>query len=209
MDVFLKSRSSRLVARSSKKPTNHHRYKSKLITVFSVLAALSCISAPTNANTLVESYVKFNHKLARAILQPMRDGMGVELESVNVEYQKQLVSFQYQMWRLRPNSVCQPLKSTSLLKYSECSMAASQFFRETCQQLKNNPNDSLLYPQYKRLYCNAAASYRPTVAKIRRSAPLDENAEQRQQCSMLILKASRTRDPSDIWERDQVCGKGS
>jgi len=208
MDLFLDGRHLRLVARGLEKSTNYHRHKSKLASVFSMLVALTCPSAPASANTLVESYVKFNQELDRALMQPYHDSKGLQLQSIEVEYQQQPVSFQYQMWRLRPNSVCLPLKKSSLLKYSQCTEAASQLFSETCQKLKHNPTESLFYPQYMRLYCNAAASYEPGVAKVRRSAPMEQSAEQRQLCSMLILKATRTREPSDIWERDQVCETG-
>ncbi|MBN0986448.1 hypothetical protein [Amphritea pacifica] len=116
---------------------------------------------------MIDSYVQFNEKLAYAILKPMREGMGVELESVNVDYHDQPVSFQYQMWRLRPNTVCLPQKN-KLLEYSACTEAASQFFHETCQTLQQKPIRAALYSNYKRLYCNAAVSYQPVVAKVRR-----------------------------------------
>lgn len=208
MDLLLDGRRLRLVARGLEKPTNHHRHKSKLTAVFSVVVALFCVSVPASANTLVESYVKFNQELARALMQPYHDSMGLQLQSVAVVYQEQPVSFQFQMWRLRPDSVCLKLKNSSLLKYSRCTMAASQLFSETCQKLKQNPTESLFYPQYMRLYCNAAASYQPVVAKVRRSAPMEQSAEQRQLCSIMTIKASRTRDPLDIRQRNQVCEAG-
>ena len=197
-----------LAANCLRRPTHLVFPASEQVILFSILAALSLFPAGANASSLMDSYVKFNQKLASAIMQPYHASMGVQLESVLVEYQEQPVSFQYQLWRLRPDSVCQPLKNASVLKYSRCSMAASQFFRETCQQLKRNPTDSLLYSQYTRLYCNAAASYRPVVAQVRRSEPLDERAEKRQQCSILMMKASRTRDPIDIRQRDIACEQG-
>lgn len=206
MDAFQKNCCLWLVARGSKKPA--HSYCSARIfsRLLMVLVACASFSGTAQANSFLDSYVKFNHKLAQAIMKPMHDGMGVQLESVNVDYLGQPVSFQYQMWRLRQDSVCKPLKNRSLLKYSECTEAASQFFRETCQSLTQNPTDTYLYPQYKRLYCNAAAEYQPTIAKIRRSKPQDDQAAQRQQCSMLIIKASRTRKTEDVQERDRVCG---
>ena len=200
-----KNGGSLLVVRGSKNLIKQTAAYSMLQRLIVVLAVSPFFAISVQANPLIDTYVKFNQELAHAIMKPMRDGMGIDLESVNVEYRDQPVSFQYQMWRLRPNSVCQPLKY-SVLKYSACSEAASQFFRETCQTLQQNPTNSLLYPNYKRLYCNAAASYQPVIAKVRRSAPMDERAEQRQQCSILTMKASRTRKNIDIYERDKACG---
>ena len=202
MDALFKSRCSWLAAGCPKK-TGIVSLKRQCL----LLLLISGLFIPQglSANPLIDTYVKFNQELAYAILKPMRDGMGVELESVNVDYHDQPVSFQYQMWRLRPNSVCLPQKY-KLLEYSACTEAASQFFRETCQTLQQKPIRSPLYLNYKRLYCNAAASYQPVIAKVRRSEPMDETAEQRQQCSMLTIKAARTRKNIDIYERDKACG---
>ncbi|MBR9866856.1 MAG: hypothetical protein GYB20_04255 [Oceanospirillales bacterium] len=205
MDASFKSRCSWLVVCCSKKLTQQVTAYSTLQCLIAILTVSPFISISVQANPLIDTYVKFNQNLTYAIMKPMRDSMGVALESVNVEYRNQPVSFQYQMWRLRPNSVCQPQKY-SLLKYSSCTEAASQFFRETCQTLQQNPTDLLLYPNYKRLYCNAAASYQPVIAKVRRSEPMDERTQQRQQCSMLTIKAARTRKTIDIYERDKACG---
>ncbi|MDO6562705.1 hypothetical protein Q4488_04845 [Amphritea sp. 1_MG-2023] len=173
-----------------------------------LLAAGLLIPSVTCADVLTDSYTAFTQTLGKVLFQPITDSVGSELQSIHIEYHNQPVSFQYQLWRLRPNSVCQPLKY-SVLKYSACSEAASQFFRETCQTLQQQPNRSPNYPNYKRLYCNAAASYQPVIAKVRRSAPVGENAEQRQKCSMLTLKAARTRKNIDIYNRDKACGEDS
>ncbi|WP_428034398.1 hypothetical protein [Amphritea sp.] len=205
MDMFLESDSASPVVPGSKKLVTSSL---KLYCLFWVLTCGLFTPGVASADVLTDSYVKFTQKLASVMLQPMRDSMGVELESVNVDYRNQPVSFQYQMWRLRPNSVCQP-QQYKLLAYSACTEAASQFFRETCQRLQQNPTSSPLYPNYKRLYCNAAASYQPVIARVRRSEPMDETTEQRQQCSMLTIKAARTRKTIDIYERDKACGGDS
>ena len=208
MDAFQKSRSSRLVARCSEEQAKLIIAVSKLHRFLLVLVV--CLSLPSvaQANSLIDTYVAFNHKLAKALMRPYSNTLGYELSSVNVEYNNQPVSFQYQMWRVHPKSVCAPLQHR-LLKYSACTEAAGQFFRETCITLTENPSDSLQYPLYKKLYCNAAASYRPVIAKVRRSDPVDEKTEQRQSCSILTVKASRTRKAEDIRERDRVCGGSS
>nr|WP_320135988.1 hypothetical protein [uncultured Amphritea sp.] len=204
MDAFFKSHYLWLIV-SCLTPivTYTKRYSISLL-----LAGGLLVPSVTYADELTDTYVNFSQKLARAIMKPMHDSIGVELKSIVVEYHNQPVSFQYQMWRLRPNSVCQSLKA-DLLNYSACSEAASQLFRETCQTLQQRSSNSLNYPNYKRLYCNAAASYQPVIAKVRRSAPVGENAEQRQKCSMLTLKAARTRKNIDIYNRDKACGEDS
>ena len=156
-------------------------------------------------NFVLQSYLSFTHSLSRAISQEYTESVGLTLESVMVDYQDQPVSYQYQMWRLKPNSVCLPLKDINVLQYSQCSMAAQQFFIETCKQLTNKASKDWLHPKYKRLYCNAAASFQPIVAQVRRSSPVQENTVKKQQCSLLILKAMRSRDPLDIQLRDEAC----
>lgn len=203
MDAYFKNRCVRFVVCCSKEPVIAYlKYQSVAVLLIGSLLVpgLAC------ADVLSDFYVKFTQTAGEILFQPITDSAGSELKSINVEYHNQPVSFQYQRWRLRPNSVCQSLKA-DLLSYSVCTEAASQFFRETCQTLQQ-PSHSPNYPNYKRLYCNAAASYQPVIAKISRSAAVDEKAEQRQQCSILTLKAARTRKNIDIYNRDKACGEG-
>ncbi|WP_028469849.1 hypothetical protein [Neptunomonas japonica] len=172
-----------------------------------VMAVLLLVSRGAVAeNFVLQSYLSFTHSLSRAISQQYTESAGLTLDSVMVDYQGQPVSYQYQMWRLKPNSVCLPLKDIDVLQYSQCSMAAQQLFKETCRQFINNPNrKDWLYPKYKRLYCNAAASFQPVVAQVRLSLPVEENTVKKQQCSLLVLKAMSSRDPLDIQLRDEAC----
>ncbi|WP_417225097.1 hypothetical protein [Amphritea sp.] len=202
MDAFFKSRCTWLIVRYLKIPIAVYR---KRHCVLLLLVGSLLLPGIAGADVLSDSYERFILSLGKLISQPLSDGVGTELKSIVVEYRNQPVSFQYQLWQLRPNSVCLPLKG-DLLDYSACTEAASQFFRETCQTLAQHPNRTPDYSNYKRLYCDAAASYQPVVAKVNRATEIDEEAKQRQRCAMLTIKAARTHKNIDVYERDKVCG---
>ena len=101
-----------------------------------LLVLLLLVSAPLHAgNVIARAYSDFIHSLAYSVTSTHRDMLGVELES---KYKDQPVTFQYQLWRLRKDSVCAQLKH-NLLEYSKCTRAARALFTQTCRHLTNNP----------------------------------------------------------------------
>ncbi|MDI3323725.1 hypothetical protein QKW35_04970 [Pontibacterium granulatum] len=141
------------------------------------------------------------------VTSTQRDMLGVELESKHVIYRDQPVTFQYQLWRLRKNSVCAQLKH-NLLEYSKCTRAARALFIETCRHLTNNPSDHWKHQKLKNLYCAASVEFKSVVAEVRRSTVADDQElKRRQQCSVLRIQAMSSRDPRTIQLRDEVCGR--
>lgn len=171
------------------------------------LLLLLLFASPLHAaNPVAGAYSAFISDLAHAITAPQREALGVELESKTVTYNGQPVTFQYQMWRLRPNSVCTQQKH-NLLAYSQCSQAASALFTEICRHLNNHPSGHWKHQKFKQLYCSASVEFKPVVAEARRSeAENDVDRQKRQQCSVLRIEAMSSRDPRTIQMRDEVCG---
>ncbi|WP_370277224.1 hypothetical protein [Pontibacterium sp.] len=174
-------------------------------TRFFVLLLL--VSAPLHAgNVIARAYSSFIHDLAYSVTSTQRDMLGVELESKHVTYDDQPVTFQYQLWRLRKDSVCAQLKH-NLLEYSKCTRAARALFTETCRHLTNNSSDHWKHQKQKNLYCAASVEFKPVVAEVRQStAADDQELKRRQQCSVLRIQAMSSRDPRTIQMRDEVCG---
>lgn len=172
-----------------------------------LLVLLLLVSAPLHAgNAIARAYSDFIHTLAYSVTSTHRDMVGTELESKHVAYNDQPVTFQYQLWRLRKDSVCAQLRH-NVLEYSKCTRAARALFTDTCRHLTNNPSDHWRHQKQKNLYCAASVEFKPVVAEVRRSTAADDHElQKRQQCSVLRIQAMSSRDPKTIQMRDEVCG---
>ncbi len=127
--------------------------------------------------------------IAAPIQHNMTDLFGTEIQAQVVEYQGITLDYQYQLWRIRNTSVCLGQK-TNIGKFSQCTEVAKSFFTETCLTLQNNPQQHWRYTKLKNMYCQAASSYQPVIAKISRpSARESELMDAKQKCSLLTLDA--------------------
>ena len=93
------------------------------------------------------------------------DSLGTEVKAMMIDYQGVEVPFQYQIWRVKDQSVCSSYES-DLVQYSQCTVTAKKLFAALCTQLSQKPSDHWRYTKTKNMYCNAAVSYKPTIARI-------------------------------------------
>ena len=172
-----------------------------------LLFLLLFVSVPLQAgNVVAKVYGELVNDLAYSVTSTHRDMLGVELESKQVNFNGQPVTFQYQLWKLRKPSVCAQLQQ-NLLEYSKCTRAAQGLFAESCQHLTNNPSDHWKHLKPKNLYCAASVEFKPVVAEVGRSTVVDDQElQRRQQCSVLRIQAMSSRDARAIQMRDEVCG---
>ena len=134
----------------------------------------------------------------------LTDTLGTEVKAVMIGYEGVDVPFQYQMWRVRDNSVCSS-NQPDLIKYSQCTVKAKKLFQNLCGKLSENPSTHWRYTKTKNMYCNAAVSYQPTVARITEAEEKTEVEEARASCNLAIAGALGSRDPVVIAKRDRVC----
>lgn len=134
------------------------------------------------------------------------DTLGTEVKAVVIDYQGVKVPFQYQIWRVRDNSVCFSYQP-DLIQYSQCTVKAKELFQTLCAQLSKKPSAHWRYTKTKNMYCNAAVSYKPTIARIGAAEERTEGEEARAACNLAIVAALGSRDPVVIAERDRVCGE--
>ena len=130
---------------------------------------------------------------------------GTEIKAMMIEYQGVEVPYQYQLWRVRDKSVCQPYKS-QITQFSNCTLAAKALFRDLCAQLSGKPSNHWRHSKLKNMYCNAAVSFEATVARIAVAGERSEEKAARAECNLAIAAALGSRDPVVIAERDRVCG---
>lgn len=136
----------------------------------------------------------------------MSDVMGTELQAQIVEYQNHKIDYQYQLWKIKPESVCISKKNELINEYSSCTNAAKAMLSETCEYLSQNPQNHWKYIKLKNMYCSAAVSYTPIIATISRPTEAEAEVwEARQKCSLLTLEARQTRTPSTEKQRQLAC----
>ena len=133
------------------------------------------------------------------------DTLGTEVKAMMIDYQGVEVPFQYQIWRVKDQSVCSSYES-DLVHYSKCTVTAKKLFTALCTQLSQKPSVHWRYTKAKNMYCNAAVSYKPTIARIGAAEERTEDEEARAACNLAIVAALGSRDPVVIAERDRVCG---
>ena len=133
------------------------------------------------------------------------DRHGTEIKAVMIDCQRVEVPYQYQLWRVRDKSVCQPYKS-QITQFSKCTLAAKALFRDLCTQLSDKPSNQWRYSKLKNMYCNAAVSYEATVARISVAGERSEKKAARAECNLAIAAALGSQDPVVIAERERVCG---
>ncbi|UTA46941.1 hypothetical protein L1F30_12295 [Simiduia sp. 21SJ11W-1] len=135
----------------------------------------------------------------------LTDAMGTELKSINIEYQGTGIPFQYQMWRIREQSVCAGFDA-NIGKKSECTQKAKALFAELCSYLTANPKPHWRHSKTKNMYCNAAVSYKPVIADLGPAAEKSNLAKAKAQCSAATVAAMGSTEARLIRERDAVCG---
>lgn len=144
--------------------------------------------------------------VASPIQHEMTDALGTEIQAQVVEYRGVSLDYQYHLWRIRNNSVCTG-KRSNFREYSQCTELAKSFFTETCLTLQGKPQQTWRYRKLKNMYCQAASSYHPVIARIskptaRESAIMDA----RQKCSLLTLDA-RSGTKRAIQAKDAACAQ--
>ena len=128
---------------------------------------------------------------------------GTEIQAVMIDYQGVKVPYQYQLWRVKDQSVCLPYKS-QITQFSKCTLAAKALFGDLCTQLNDKPRNHWRHSKLKNMYCNAAVSFEPTVRGLvwlRRGLRMRRLGGA---CNLAIAAALGSRDPVVIGER--VCG---
>jgi hypothetical protein len=135
----------------------------------------------------------------------MTENMGTEISAVVVEYEGTSIPFQHQLWTIRPKSVCAH-NSASLAEHSACTIKAGLMFNDVCQSLTAKPRRDIKYTKARNMYCNAAVTFKPVVAKISASGNKSDVSLARSACNAATIAAMGNRDPKSVRERDAACG---
>lgn len=103
--------------------------------------------------------------VSNSVSEHTADILGTEIQSVIVEHEDVKVPYTYQMWRIKEPSVCASYKDDFNI-YSNCTLTAKSLFSNVCESLQKNPRKHWKHRKIKNMYCNAAISYKPTMATV-------------------------------------------
>lgn len=136
---------------------------------------------------------------SNVVHQQTSDFMGTEIQAVAVDYQGQRISFQHQLWRIREASVCAD-KKNNVGEFSKCTLAAKEFFVESCNYLQATGGYGWRFDKTKNMYCLASVSFSPTVAFV---APAHEETPieiAKRECNKVILMPAASEE-----YRNRIC----
>ncbi len=167
----------------------------RLLLTFTLLTITPSLALSLNLFEGISSYIHGEVKTIR----------NADIVYKKVEYSDYLVTYQYQFWKIKHQSICANYRN-NLLDYSKCTVVAKQLFTDTCTVLQNKKSLTDIRKFQKQMYCTSATTYNPTVASIRSS---DKSStvlySARDKCNSLILKAMSSKTENDIAKRDQAC----
>ncbi|BBB27436.1 hypothetical protein [Amphritea japonica] len=125
-------------------------------TLGAVLLAILLVYPSAYATDYFENYSGFKQALTQALQSSGDVSKKPGAVSIMLKYNDSLVSYEYQHWQVKPESVCYSVKYCNEAKYSRCMDRADEFFHQTCEDLKQEGLAQPRAAEYQKLYCSAA-----------------------------------------------------
>jgi hypothetical protein len=134
---------------------------------------------------LSAAFAAYLDTFSTILTNSMEARRNLDVQAHVVEYGGYAIAYQHRLWKIRDDSVCADLRQDPT-RYSGCTEAARNWFREACGRLNNNPTDHWSHAKFKTMYCNASVSYQPSIAAIEWSTPSEPDVLQsaREACSL-------------------------
>jgi len=140
------------------------------------------------------------------VTNKMTNLLGTEIQSVVVEHQSTKVPYSYQLWRIRPKSVCNTY-NLNIEEFSRCTLAAKSLFNETCLHLQKGEKEHWKYTKMKNMYCNASITFKPTIANIREATVETPLQLARTECNIATAELMENRNSKIQKKKENSCAK--
>lgn len=132
------------------------------------------------------------------------ESRNVDITPVVIEYEGEPVFFQHQLWQVRSSSVC-ATHQQNISQFSQCTVKASRLFNALCSKLKDAKSSEWKHIRVQNMYCNAAVSFKPTVANVSAAQELPDVEKARQACNAATVAAMGSGDDRLARDRDRQC----
>ena len=142
------------------------------------------------------------------------ENANTEVKSQVLQHQGQDIYFEHLVWKIRNHSVCQN-KRHNITDFSQCTLAAKAAFDEICHTNRNKNYTAHKAKVMVNMYCQASATFKPTIAMIQLDSPAtyttkqinNELIEAKQACSVLIIESQMSDDPFIEAKRAEACDR--
>ena len=134
------------------------------------------------------------------------DLIGTETQSIVVEHQKIKIPYSYQLWRIRPKSVCNSY-NLHISEFSKCTLAAQSLFIQTCRHLQKGKKEQWRYKKMKNMYCNASITFKPTIANIREPEVKTPLQLARSECNIAVAELLGNHNSRTQKKKEKACNK--
>jgi hypothetical protein len=141
---------------------------------------------------------------SNSIMQTYADATGMQLQSLVVNHDGIPVPYSYQLWQIKPDSVCHSYRNT-VQDYSRCTVAAKAMFTQACQELQAKPSRNAQHTKLQNMYCMASMTYQPTIANISWSGGSSALDEARTACNAAIAGQVGNPDPAARQRKKAAC----
>ncbi|WP_394146883.1 hypothetical protein [Shewanella atlantica] len=132
------------------------------------------------------------------------DSINTTVTTQSLVYNNTTISFQHQLWKIRPNSVCADFEQQAT-QFSQCTQHAKAMFTELCSQLSSMNNLNQKGRSLSNMYCSASLSYKPMIAYISEPEPKTEQELKQKDCNLMILKAMQDNSSKTLKEKEEAC----
>lgn len=142
---------------------------------------------------LSAAFASYLDLVSTRITSHMTDTLGTEIQSVVVQHQGIRIPYSYQVWQIRPKSVCSAYRQHAI-QFSKCTLAAQSLFKDTCAYLQAHPQEHWKHHKLTNMYCLAAESYQPTIANMQWTPEPSPKEQAQTECNLAVT--ALMNDPS-------------
>jgi hypothetical protein len=142
---------------------------------------------------LSAAFASYLDLVSTQITRHMTDTLGTEIQAVVVKHKGIRIPYSYQIWQIRPKSVCSSYRHNTL-QFSKCTLAAQSLFQDTCAYLQAHPQEHWKYHKLTNMYCLAAESYQPTIANMQWTPEQSLMEQAQTECNLAVT--ALMNDPS-------------
>ncbi len=142
--------------------------------------------------------------VSNTVTHQIQTTLDSNVTALTIQYGGQPVSFQHQLWRVKPQSVCSNTRQ-NVAVFSDCTKDAQRLFNRLCREFSSTASNERLQRKYTNMYCNAAASFKPTIASLEAGTADSEIVSAKKACSTATVAAMGNDDRQLQQERDQAC----
>lgn len=153
---------------------------------------------------LCAAFASYLELVSSRVTERMTDVLGTEMQAVVVEHQGVRVPYAYQVWRIRPQSVCSPYRR-QIAQFSACTLAAHALFQDICAYLQAHTQEHWQHHKLKNMYCEAAITYQPTLADVQWSREPSPREQARSACHLAVAALMNEPSPENRRKKDEAC----